>query len=160
MEKLKFFSIFFYILFFVSIAMGAEKSPVERIFKAELSGTEEVPAVKTSAKGQATFHLVKKGEELAYKVTVEGLRDVTAAHIHQGKKGQNGSPVVNLFTGPEKKGKVSGLLAEGTIAADKMFGPLAGKPLKALIDMMESGDTYVNVHTKSHPEGEIRGQIK
>ncbi len=160
MKTAKLFGIFFCILFFVSLAMGAEKSPIERTFKAALSGAEEVPAAKTNGKGEATFRLVKGGEALAYKVTVEGLKDVTAAHIHQGKKGQNGPPVVNLFAGPEKKGKVSGVLAEGTVPADKMFGPLTGKPIKALIDMIESGDAYVNVHTKGHPEGEIRGQIK
>jgi hypothetical protein len=160
MERVKFFGVFFCIFFFVSLGMGAEKPPAERNFRAELSGAEEVPAVKTNAKGQATFQLVKKGEELAYKVTVEGLGDVTAAHIHQGKKGENGPPVVNLFAGPEKKGKISGVLAEGKFTADKMFGPLTGKPLKALIDMMENGEAYVNVHTQSRPEGEIRGQIK
>jgi hypothetical protein len=160
MGKLEWFVVFFCIFFFASLGMGAEKPPVERSFKAELSGSEEVPPVKTKAKGEATFHLIKGGEELAYKLTVRGIENVTVAHIHQGKKGQNGPPVVNLFTGPEKKGKFSGVLAEGSITAEKMFGPLAGKPLKALIDMIESGDAFVNVHTESHLEGEIRGQIK
>lgn len=25
---------------------------------------------------------------------------------------------------------------------------------------MENGDTYINVHTPNHPDGEIRGQIE
>ncbi len=160
MGKLKFFVVFFCMFLFASIGTGAEKSPVERSFKAELSGSEEVPSVKTNAKGEATFHLVKGGEALAYKLTVSGIENVTAAHIHQGKKGQNGPPVVNLFAGPEKRGKVNGVLAEGSITTEKMFGPLSGKAVKALIDMIESGDAFVNVHTESHQEGEIRGQIK
>ena len=38
--------------------------------------------------------------------------------------------------------------------------PMAGKTLIDLNKAMELGETYVNVHTEEHPNGEIRGQIK
>jgi len=51
------------------------------------------------------------------------------------------------------------LLAEGTITASDLVGPLAGQPLSALIEAMRAGNTYVNVHTVQFPAGEIAGQI-
>lgn len=139
-----------------SIGFSAEKDS----FSAKLSGNEVAPLVKTPAKGDAEFKLVKNGKELTYKLIVTGIENVTAAHIHQGKKWKNGPPVVGLFAGPKKEGKFSGILAEGVITEKDLVGSLMGKPLSALVKLIKSGDTYVNVHTVGHPDGEIRGQIK
>lgn len=81
------------------------------------------------------------------------------AHIHLGAPGSNGGVVVFLF-GPEPAGiDVNGTLATGTITADDLINALAGQPLSSLIDAIESGGAYVNVHTLAHPSGEIRGQL-
>jgi hypothetical protein len=37
---------------------------------------------------------------------------------------------------------------------------MKGKTLDDLLEQMRAGNTYVNVHTKAHPGGEIRGQIE
>ena len=37
---------------------------------------------------------------------------------------------------------------------------MKGKPLSALQSAMGTNETYVNIKTKDHPDGEIRGQIK
>ncbi|MCL5024756.1 MAG: CHRD domain-containing protein [Nitrospirae bacterium] len=137
-----------------TLGIAAEKS-----FKATLSGGEETPPAMTAAKGEATFTLGKGGTELMYKVTVSGIENVTAAHIHSGKKGKEGPVVVVLYAGPKKEGAFSGTLSEGTVTGKDLKGSLAGKPLSALVGMIESGDAYVNVHTTKHPSGEIRGQI-
>ena len=94
-----------------------------------------------------------------------------AAHIHIAPEGVNG-PVVAFLYGPAAPGggKTSGVIATGTITAANLVGPLAGQPLSALIDAIDSGDAYVNVHTNDGvapvtnepgdiPGGEIRGQI-
>ena len=39
------------------------------------------------------------------------------------------------------------------------MGSLAGKSISDLVGKMQSGETYVNVHTEANPNGEIRGQI-
>ena len=41
-----------------------------------------------------------------------------------------------------------------------MKGPLKGSSLNELIELIESGETYVYVQSRDHPEGEIRGQIQ
>ena len=102
----------------------------------------------------------KGGKELVYEIKVKDGENITAAHIHAGKKGVEGPPVVPIFGGTKKEGMFSGVLAKGTITDKNLVGPLAGKTLKDLVKMIEEGDAYVNVHTVAHPAGEIRGQIK
>ena len=48
----------------------------------------------------------------------------------------------------------------GNVTDSSLTGPMAGKTVADLQTAMTSGDTYVNVHTDDHPDGEIRGQVK
>ncbi|HET6419286.1 MAG TPA: CHRD domain-containing protein [Geobacteraceae bacterium] len=144
------------VLLFAAVAVGAGKGD----FKAKLSGGDETPAVKTGAKGEAVFHVLKNGTEMSYKLTVSGIENVTAAHVHMGKKGVEGPPVAGLFAGPKKEGKFSGVLAEGTLSDKDLMGSLSGKSIGDLVKLIKSGNTYVNVHTDKYPDGEIRGQIR
>jgi hypothetical protein len=41
-----------------------------------------------------------------------------------------------------------------------LIGPLKRNSVNALIELMQAGQAYVNIQTKKHPEGEIRGQIR
>ncbi len=150
------FAIFSVVFLFAGFAVAAAKGT----FSAKLAGSGETPVVKTGAKGDAVFHLVKNGTEMSYKLTVSDVENVTAAHIHKGKKGVEGPPVVGLFAGPKKEGKFSGVLAEGTLTGKDLMGSLSGKSVQDLVKMIKAGDTYVNVHTDKYPNGEIRGQIK
>lgn len=127
-------------------------------FRAILSGANEVPPVTTAASGDATFTLSADGLTLNYVLTVSGLTDITASHIHLAPAGTNGPVVVTLFIGP-KPGAFSGILAQGMITSANLAGRLAGQPLSALIAEINAGNAYVNVHTTAHPPGEIRGQI-
>jgi hypothetical protein len=127
-------------------------------FKANLIGKED--AVKTKARGEAIFKLEKDGTELAYDLRVKGIENVIAAHIHYGKKGEEGEPVANLFTGPRKEGKFSGDLVKGVITEKDLYGKLQGKTIKDVVKMIKAGELYVNVHTDKHPDGEIRGEIR
>ncbi|HEU4792696.1 MAG TPA: CHRD domain-containing protein, partial [Nitrolancea sp.] len=85
--------------------------------------------------------------------------DVMMAHIHLGKSGQSGPHVATLFHAMSPV-TVSGNLASGTITSAQLEEDLAGHSLADLLTKMAAGDTYVNVHTKSHMDGEIRGQVK
>jgi len=142
-----------------------------RNFTAHLTGGEEVPARETLATGQTVFKLSKDGTALHYRLIVANINNVVAAHIHLGAAGANG-PVVAFLAGPFTAGggRTDGVLAEGTITAANLTGPLAGHPLSDLIAAMETGNAYVNVHTNDgvappntgpgdFPGGEVRGQI-
>lgn len=160
MKRLCLYPALFIAVVIAALAFAVDSQSAPRSFKAKLSGKELVPAVRTAASGEATFQLTKDGAGLTYKLTVKDIKNVNGAHIHQGKKGTNGPPVVTLFSGPKKEGKFSGTLAEGTIADTDLAGSLQGKTIKALIQLIMEGNAYVNVHTDAHPDGEIRGQIK
>ena len=133
-------------------------------FKANLIGKEEVPPVMTKAQGEAVFNLGKNDKSIHYKITVSDLENVNMAHIHEGAYGSDGPIVVWLYpAAPPAKlisGKTNGVLVEGTITSENLAGPLKGKTLKDLINVIKSGNAYVNVHTLQNPAGEIRGQIK
>ena len=153
-------------------SLAATPASDNRNFGAHLTGDEEVPARETLAQGQATFQLSQDGTELHYKLNVANIENVVASHIHLGPAGANGPVVVFLYGAvPPGGGRIDGRIAEGTITEADFVGPLAGQPFSALIEAMEAGNTYVNVHTNDgvgdvntgpgdFPGGEIRGQIR
>jgi hypothetical protein len=107
-----------------------------------LSGDEEVPPVKTSAKGSGTI-TVKDDKTVSGSITFSGLAP-TAAHIHEGPAGKNGGVIIPL-----------------TKSGDIMFTVPAGAKLTdAQFESFKKGDLYVNVHTAANPGGEIRAQLK
>jgi hypothetical protein len=150
------------LLAIASTAMAAPGN--NRNFVAHLSGGEEVHEVDTRAQGQAIFRVSKDGTSIQYKLIASNIHNITMAHIHLAPAGVNGPVVVWLYpsTPPASliSGRHSGVLAEGTITADDLVGPLAGTSLSALVQAMSAGNTYVNVHTSQYPPGEIRGQIR
>jgi hypothetical protein len=142
----------------LSVALAVLPSTVSAgtNFVATMSGDEEVPPVETQARGVAKFKL--RDEGLVFKVNVANIEDVVASHIHCGAVGVNGPIGVTLFAG----GPVSpnGTLAKGVITAPDEDNGCGWTDLDAVVAALESGNTYVNVHTVANPGGEIRGQVK
>ena len=125
-------------------------------FTAHLSGASQVPPADSQAQGQFIGKL--RGDELSYKLIVANIVNVVAAHIHCGPVGVNGPVGVTLFGGaPVSK---SGTLAEGPILAPDLRNGCGWTDVDDVIDALESGDTYINVHTLQHLSGEIRGQVR
>ena len=140
-------------------------------FVATLSGAREVPARDTQARGVATFKLRQDGTALAFKLNVANIDNPFMAHIHCGAVGVNGPIGVTLFMGAPAGGRVNGTLAEGTITAPDPGNACGWTNLAAVLAAIDSGATYVNVHTNDgvapantgpgdFPGGEIRGQIR
>lgn len=164
------------ILLAATLAVAASMAPIaaqadDTNWTAHLSAAEEVPTNASLARGQTILKLSSDGTELEYRLIVANLENPFAAHIHLGSEGVNG-PVVAFLFGPAAPGggRTSGVIATGTITSADLVGPLAGHSLSDLVDAIESGDAYVNVHTNDGdattaggpgdlPSGEIRGQI-
>jgi hypothetical protein len=161
--KFSLLGLFFVSLFIIPLAFlgvtADNASSAERAFRAKLSGSEEVPFVNTEAEGEAEFQVSGSIDTLTYTLSISHIKDVTDAYIDRGKKGEKGPPVADLFAEPKKENISGTLLAEGKVEPYLLTGPLKGRSVNALIELMEAGQAYVNIQTKSHPEGEIRGQI-
>jgi hypothetical protein len=120
---------------------GAEAAEVN--FKADLNGASEVPAVNTTGKGAATASLDTTTKTLTWTVTYSGLTGpTTAAHIH----------------GPAAAGANAGVLVP---LSGNLASPIKGSATltDAQISDIESGRTYINLHTAANKGGEIRGQL-
>lgn len=143
---------------FASACGSDTTQPRQETFTAALTGAAEVPAVNTTATGTTTFTL--SGGTVNYSINTQNITAVTAAHIHLGPAGENGPVVVTLFSaGGNPTGPVNGMLTQGSFTSADISAN-AGVSFDALLELMRTGGTYVNVHTTANPPGEIRGQIQ
>ena len=133
-------------------------SPSAVVYSAALSGTAEVPVVKSSASG--SLRLSVQGDVARYTLTVTKLNSAVVARLHEGKVGARGSVIATLFAGPRKKGVFTGVLAQGALKAADLGGPLKGHSLAELTALIKAGDVYLNVGTTAHPSGELRGRLR
>ncbi len=134
-------------------------------------GTEKVklsaiPSTKAKDSGEAEFTLAKDGKTLRYVLRGRNVEDATMGHIHEvGPGGAPGAIIAWLYpTSGEspslKAGKTTGVLAEGSIDAAKLEGPMKGKTIKDLYEMIEQGKAGIAIHTKANPGGELWGFVK
>lgn len=133
-------------------------------FTAKLMGSEEVPPKSnTKATGNAEFLPSANGTMIDYSVNITNIDNVTIAHIHAGKTGENGPILVRLFKSatPYVFRVIGGsyLLAQGNLTSSDLQGLLDSKKISDLVNIMKNGQLYVNVHTDQNTNGEIRGQI-
>jgi hypothetical protein len=139
-------------------------------FEAALDGAQADAGMGTgsTATGGATLTLNAAGTALAYTITLVGLDldgtqtvdpadDVTALHFHNAPPGANGAVVFGLI-GPNHD------------TDDLVINPAAGtltgiweetdvNPLSPLLEDLNAGNLYLNVHTTGFSGGEIRGQV-
>ncbi|TSA18699.1 MAG: CHRD domain-containing protein [Betaproteobacteria bacterium] len=107
-----------------------------------LSGSQEVPAVTTSASGSGTI-TVHADKSVTGSVTTTGVAG-TMAHIHIGAAGKNGPVIVPL-----------------TKSGDNVWSVPAGAKLSdAQYEAYKDGGLYVNVHSAANKGGEVRAQLK
>lgn len=122
-----------------------------------LTGMEEVPPVNTNSTGIALFDLLNN--HLNFKVNVTMLENIKSAHIHVGEFGQNGEIIVSLLNSSSPINIHNGTLVKGQLTATDLVGSLKGKTINDLVKLFNNTKTYLNIHTKQYPNGEIRGQI-
>jgi CHRD domain len=115
--------------------------------KTTLRASQERPKPKgklAKAKGTFTATVSRSGTTgvITWRLTFSKLSGrAVAAHIHSGARGKAG-PVIVPLCAPCRSGAHGRATVDGSV-----------------LDALESGRSYVNVHTTKNPAGEIRGQI-
>ena len=155
-----------------ALAVGGESLSVN------LTGFEEVPSV--SSQGTATFTADVAGDEssIAWKLSYSGLEGaIQQAHIHFGQKAVNGGIAVFLCTNlgngpagtqtcPAPPAEISGTIVAADVSPNipatqstRIQGINTGE-LGELMDAIDAGVAYVNIHSTLWPGGEVRAQLK
>lgn len=116
-----------------------------KTYNATLTGAQEPGgAGDPDGAGRAEVSVADNLGQICYDVSgVRNIGTVTAAHIHRGRPGVNGPPVLTLER-----------------ANEGGFKGCTGAPewLQEAIDDNFRG-YYVNLHTPEYPNGAIRGQL-
>lgn len=115
-------------------------------FQVPLTGAQQVPPVQTAGNGTANLTYDPATRVVTWTITYGGmLSPVTMAHFH----------------GPAEPGKNANvqiwLSKQGSPVESPIKGEATLTPEQA--QQFTAGEWYVNVHTRDHPSGEIRGQV-
>ncbi len=159
-----------------ALTLAAMPAVAEELrFEATLTGAAQLPEpTKSKATGELKLTVHDGEKKISYTLTVTDLQNAYSSELHLGGPATNGPGVVKLFPArgaTVKKGPFTGVLAEGTITAADLTGPMLGSSLADLVYELRDGKAYVNIHTNdgANPQnpgpgnyriGEIRGQIE
>lgn len=160
------------VLLFAVTLGAAEKEKTH--MRAKLVGIEETP-VTIITKATGTFSATLNDDSsITFTVTYNNLSTpILQSHIHIGAPAITGGVAIffcsNLGNGPAgtpacpNDATNSGSVTRTVTAAD-VIGPtgqgVAAGDFQSVVQAIASGVTYANVHTVSHPGGEIRGRIR
>lgn len=125
----------------LSLVVAAGASADVKHMVMVLTGTQEVPQTPSAGLGCGYVEIDTDTNQLRYRLVFNNLTSAElGAHIHgPAAPGVNAGILHNLPTGNVKSGTIT--YAEANEAA------------------ILGGQTYVNIHTTTFPNGEIRGQI-
>ena len=140
--------------------------------RGHLSGYQEVPTLSTPGEGRFRSHIDRKNQAIHYELSYADLEStVTQAHIHFSARGLNGPIVVFLCTNlgngpagtqacPPAPATITGTIQAVDVLAGAAAQGLAAGEFDELVEAIQAGATYANVHTVDRPGGEVRGQLR
>jgi hypothetical protein len=128
------------------------------VFRTVMGSAQEIPQVTGNAGGLGIVAVAEDQQSLT--VTINGTRDVnlanvTAAHIHVGHLGENGPIAATVYM--QSMGAFTDPYTKVITSADLNTSVVAN--MAALINLIQSNNAYLNVHTTANPNGFIRGQL-
>ena len=130
--------------------------PPERYVVA-LAGLNERPnPVTTTGSGSAVVTVLSP-DSIEWVVYVSAMDSITAGHFHAGDANTAGPVMYFVFGGPTTGRGITGLLNSGIATRTSTFS--GAFTYDSLLTRIRAGTTYLNVHTRRNPGGEIRGQV-
>jgi hypothetical protein len=132
---------------------GSSQGAKRRVLFAALFGRNELggqPLRKGAGDpdGRGAASVTIDGTTVCFGLTVTDVAQPVAAHIHRGRRNENG-PIVVTFTPP----------ATGDPGASSGCVPPDSDPAVAQQIQRNPHRFYVNVHTGDFPGGAVRGQL-
>lgn len=136
-----------------------ETQPIHAFLNGPSAGSD------SSAIGRVVMNVEPDNASVSFSLEVINLNNVTQAHIHvAAEAGGNGDPAVWLYPSAPptelKDGSFHGILNQGTFSQADLTGQLEGLTIGELLNAIDEGRAYVNVHTEGVASGEIRGWLK
>jgi hypothetical protein len=149
-------------------AVGCDDDDDDEDYEANLTAAAEIPAPTGSPTATGNADIVLEDRILTVTVTITGnlTSNVSMAHIH-GPASTSTTAGIMLDFVPSMTTVINAGTRTGTIVsasfdldnlAVSSTGILRVDP-DVLIEAMNNGQAYVNVHTTTNPTGELRGQI-
>ena len=130
------------------IRYGTQLNPSPVQLSARISGTQEVPANASTAKGSFEGIFDPYSRVIAFRFEYSGLTaNATASHFHIAPAGTNGPVTVDFVSQGFQTGNKSGEFVKVLTLTEAQANALI------------AGRLYVNIHNATFPGGEIRGQI-
>ena len=121
-----------------------------------LTGAKERPnPITTTASASAVVTVVNK-DSVEFTIYVSGADSITASHFHAGDANTAGPVMVFTFAGPTT-GRFDGALRFGAIGRTTPF--VGVFTFDSLMTRIRAGTTYLNIHTRKNPPGELRAQV-
>ena len=130
-------------LFVMTLLMGCkddEEMMADTLVTATLSGSAEVPANPSASTGNVSGTFNEETKMLMFDITYTGFTPV-AWHIHKAAAGANGGVIFNMGT---------------TFSTPFMFMQTLDAEQES---DLKAGLYYVNLHSATYPNVEIRGQL-
>jgi hypothetical protein len=129
-----------------------------QIFKTVLGPSQVIGNVTSTASGTARVEVSSDQNTVQVQLQTTGmnLAQVTSAHIHLGRIGEtNTQPAATLFN--QSSGAFTDDFTDTFTAADINTNVVAN--MNVLIEAIRSGNAYVDIHTTTNTQGELRGQL-
>lgn len=129
----------------LSLALGATPASAAEQHRVSLTGSAEAHPGDRDARGQFSWAI--DGSRLCFLLTVTKFKlPIAAAHIHRGKVGVDGPPIVELTP-------TTGF----TSATNARCVPISASASRGV--RLHPKRWYVNVHNADFPAGGLRAQL-
>jgi CHRD domain-containing protein len=134
----------------IAVANGARDQ-----LRADLRGTNELPATDLDARGRARVELDVVGGELCFSIRFDHVGTPNRGHIHVGGSDVNGGIVVPLF----ELATMPADARHDALEEGRLDDCVPADPTVLAAIAADPDGYYVNLHNARFPAGAARGQL-